>query len=216
MRRRALRGRSTLAAAATAVALAAPADAAATSVLVLTLHEDRVQLLVDDRALRTLRPGESSPEGVTVLVATPYATTLLVDGEPVVLRAGERNDAGVTLFADRDRLFRTRVFVNGAAATGIIDTGATVVRISRPLAADLGIDYLSGRRAKLSTVVGQVPGFLVILRSVRIGGIELANVPGVVADTDSPDFAEVLIGASFLSRVQLDQQGNRLTLSPPR
>ena len=214
MRRWTLLGAFTAAAA--VIALAVPADAAATSVLVLTLHEERVQLLVDDRALRTLRPGERSPEGVTVLLATPYATTLLVDGEQVVLQLGERNDAGVTLFADRDRLFRTRVFVNGVAATGIIDTGATVVRISRPLAAGLGLDYMSGRRAKLTTVVGQVPGFLVTLRTVRIGAIELVDVPGVVADTDAPDFDEVLIGASFLSRVQLDQRGNRLTLSPPR
>jgi len=65
-------------------------------------------------------------------------------------------------------------------------------------------------------VVGQVPGFLVTLASVRIGPIEVANVPGVVADSDAPEFGLVLVGASFLARVQLEQHGNRLTLIPTK
>jgi aspartyl protease family protein len=197
-----------------AIALAAAVDAGATSVLVMTAGPGRAQLLVDDRSLRSLRAGERSPEGVALVAATADDATLVVDGHEVVLRLGERNDGRVTLFADRDRRFRARVHVNGRRAVGLIDTGAEAVTIGRKLAAELGLDYASGRRAKLNTVVGQVPGFLVTLASVKIGPIEVANVPGVVADSDAPEFGLVLVGASFLARVHLEQHGNRLTLIP--
>jgi aspartyl protease family protein len=199
-----------------AIALAAAVDAGATSVLVMTAGPGRAQLLVDDRTLRSLRAGEQSPEGVALVAATADDATLVVDGREVVLRLGERNDGKVTLFADRDRRFRARVQVNGMRAIGLIDTGAEAVTIGRRLAAELGLDYASGRRAKLNTVVGQVPGFLVTLASVKIGPIEVANVPGVVADSDAPEFGLVLVGASFLARVQLEQHGNRLTLIPSK
>jgi len=197
-----------------AILLAVCADAAATSVLVMTAGPGRAQLLVDDRTLRSLRAGERTPEGVALVGATYDAATLVVDGAEVVLRLGERNDGKVTLFADRDRRFRTRVLVNGTRAIGLIDTGAEAVTIGRRLAAELGLGYANGRRATLNTVVGRVPGYLVTLASVRIGPIEVANVPGVVADTDAPEFGLVLVGASFLARVHLEQHGNRLTLIP--
>ena len=199
-----------------AIALAAALDAGATSVLVMTAGPGRAQLLVDDRSLRSLRAGERSPEGVALVAATTDDATLIVDGREVVLRLGERNDGRVTLFADRDRRFRARVQVNGTSAIGLIDTGAEAVTIGRRLAAELGLDYAAGRRARLNTVVGQVPGFLVTLSSVKIGPIEVANVPGVVADSDAPEFGLVLVGATFLARVQLEQQGNRLTLIPTK
>jgi aspartyl protease family protein len=198
-----------------ALALAA-AEVGATSVLVMTAGPGRVQLLVDDRTLRSMRAGERSPEGVALVAATLDDATLVVDGREVVLRLGERNDGKVTLFADRDRRFRARVQVNGTSAIGLIDTGAEAVTIGRRLAAELGLDYTNGRRAKLNTVVGQVPGFLVTLASVKIGPIEVANVPGVVADSDAPEFGLVLVGATFLARVQLEQHGNRLTLIPTK
>jgi aspartyl protease family protein len=198
-----------------ALALAA-AEAGATSVLVMTAGPDRAQLLVDDRTLRTMRAGERSPEGVALIAATADDATLVIDGREVVLRLGERNDGKVTLFADRDRRFRARIDVNGMRAIGLIDTGAEAVTIGRRLAAELGLDYANGRRAQLNTVVGQVPGFLVTLASVKIGPIEVANVPGVVADSDAPEFGLVLVGASFLARVHLEQHGNRLTLMPTR
>jgi aspartyl protease family protein len=198
-----------------AAALALATEAAATSVLLVTAGRDRVQLLVDDRRLRELRAGEHSPEGVALLAATVEGATLVIDGREQVLRPGERNDGRITLFADRDRRFRARVHVNGRPAVGLIDTGAEAVTIGRVLARDLGIDYAAGRPARLNTVVGPVPGYVVTLAAVRVGPIELAGVRGVVADSDAPEFAQVLIGASFLGRVQLEQRGNRLTLSPP-
>jgi aspartyl protease family protein len=197
-----------------AIALAAAVDASATSVLVMTAGPGRAQLLVDDRRLHSLRAGERSPEGVALIAASYDAATLVVDGREVVVRLGERNDGRVTLFADRDRRFRARVHVNGTPAIGLIDTGAEAVTIGRKLAAHLGLDYAKGRRARLNTVVGQVPGYLVTLASVKIGPIELADVPGVVADSDAPEFGLVLVGATFLGRVQLEQHGNRLTLIP--
>ena len=199
--------------AAFALALAV-ADAGATSVLVMTAGPGRAQILVDDRTLHTLRAGEQTPEGVALVAATYDAATFVVDGREVVVRLGERNDGRVTLFADRDRRFRARVHVNGASSVGLIDTGAEAVTIGRKLASELGIDYAKGRRAKLNTVVGQVPGFLVTLSSVKIGPIEVADVQGVVADSDAPEFGLVLVGASFLTRVHFEQHGNRLTLIP--
>jgi aspartyl protease family protein len=199
-----------------ALALATAVDAGATSVLVVTAGPGRAQLLVDDRTLRSLRVGDQAPEGVTLVAATADDATLVVNGREVVLRLGERNDGRVTLFADRDRRFRARVHLNDMPAVGLIDTGAEAVTIGRRLATALGIDYRQGRRARLNTVVGPVPGFLVTFATVKIGPIEVANVPGVVADSDAPEFGLVLVGATFLGRVHLEQQGNRLTLIPAK
>jgi clan AA aspartic protease (TIGR02281 family) len=199
-----------------ALALAGGVEAGATSVLLVTAGPGRAQLLVDDRTLRELRAGERSPDGIALVAASSEDATLVVDGRETVLRPGERNDGKVTLFAARDRRFRARMQVNGVAAIGLIDTGAEAVTIGRPLATALGIDYAKGRRAKLNTVVGPVPGFLVTLASVKIGPIEVAGVPAVVADSDAPEFGLVLVGATFLGRVHLEQFGNRLTLIPAK
>ena len=199
-----------------ALALAAAVEASATSVLLVTAGPGRAQLLVDDQRLRELRAGERSPEGIALVAASREDATLVVDGRETVLRPGERNDGKVTLFAARDRRFRARMQVNGVPAIGLIDTGAEAVTIGRPLATALGIDYARGRRAKLNTVVGPVPGFLVTLASVKIGPIEVAGVPAVVADSDAPEFGLVLVGATFLGRVHLEQHGNRLTLIPAK
>jgi len=199
-----------------ALLFAAATGAGATSVLVMTVGPGRAQVLVDDRVLHSLRAGEATPEGVALVAAGADAATFVVDGREVVLALGERNDGRVTLFADRDRRFRARVRVNGIPAVGLIDTGAEAVTIGRRLATALGIDYARGRRARLNTVVGPVPGFLVTFGAVKIGPIEVADVPGVVADSDAPEFGLVLIGASFLGKVHLEQQGNRLTLIAPK
>jgi len=50
-----------------AAALAAPGAALATTVLVMSITGSGVEVLVNNSAVRTLRPGESSPEGVKLI-----------------------------------------------------------------------------------------------------------------------------------------------------
>jgi len=66
--------------------------ALATSVMVMSLTGSRVELLVDNRAVRTLRAGESSPEGVRLVEIRDGAALLEFDGRRP--QAGARRAAG--------------------------------------------------------------------------------------------------------------------------
>jgi predicted aspartyl protease len=53
----------------------------------------------------------------------------------------------------------------------------------------------------------------VILASVQVGDVVLANVPATVQEGGQLPFA--LIGMSFLKQVEMRRSGNTLTLSRP-
>jgi len=62
---------------------------------------------------------------------------------------------------------------------------------------------------QMNTANGVVQGYVVLLSSVRVGDVEVHNVQGVVAPREMP---YILLGNSFLSRFQLRQENDQLTL----
>jgi aspartyl protease family protein len=71
------------------------------------------------------------------------------------------------------------------------------------------ISYLNGRRVQLSTANGMTSGYAVMLNAVTVGRLTLQQVGAVVHESETP----VLIGASFLSRVNMTTDGKRMTLT---
>ena len=67
-----------------------------------------------------------------------------------------------------------------------------------------------GKRGMVSTANGTVPVYRVVLDKVRVGEIELKNVAAGVLEGDSP--TEVLLGNSFLNRVEMQRQGQVMLL----
>lgn len=98
--------------------------------------------------------------------------------------------------------------INGRGVTFLVDTGATTVALPASLGRELGLKR--GAAVSLSTANGTAMGYETRLARVKIGSIELSDVAAVVSDGIDAD--AVLLGMSFLKRVEFTQRGGELIL----
>jgi aspartyl protease family protein len=196
------------------LAIALPAHA--TTVMVMSLAQDRVELLVDGRVVRQLRSGQSSPEGVRLVAANPREAVVAIDGREHTLTLGQSNLVAAILTADALGHFRTTAFVNGQPVPVLVDTGASYVSMSSEYARRIGIDHRAGQRVPMQTANGRIEAWRVNLASVRVGDITLYNVDGVVAEAGSEVTGMPVLGMSFLNLVDMQRRGATLTLSRRR
>ncbi len=174
-------------------------------------------LLINGGQPKLVRVGQRTPEGVKVVAVEGDAVTFEVGGARETLRAGERAANVATpaaqgpmiLQADSGGHFRTDGHINGARVQFLVDTGATFVSIGRSDARRAGIDYSAGRRAVAQTANGRTGIWLVKIAQLRLGSATLHNVDAAVHDSDLP---MALLGMSALSRFELRNEGDRMTL----
>ncbi|OQX44971.1 MAG: aspartyl protease, partial [Candidatus Sedimenticola endophacoides] len=101
--------------------------------------------------------------------------------------------------------------INGRLSDMLVDTGASAVAMSEVEARRLGVGYrVTGEPIAVNTASGVSQGYAVTLDRVRVGEIELVNVPAIVIQGSSPQ--QVLLGMSFLGRVEMRHQGSVLLL----
>lgn len=117
-------------------------------------------------------------------------------GARVVLK---RNRAGHYVASGR---------INGHPVQFLLDTGATDVAISDELASRLELPR--GRQLLSRTANGTVVSWQTRLDEVGLGDITLTDVSASVLPTMSG--SEVLLGMSFLKRLEWTQRGDQLTL----
>jgi aspartyl protease family protein len=103
-------------------------------------------------------------------------------------------------------------FIDGHPVTFLLDTGATMVAIPEALARRWGLRLRPGGYSQ--TANGMVPVWRTRLASVRLGAIELHDVSAVVMPSMAAG-GHVLLGMSFLKRVELVQRDGRLLLRLP-
>jgi aspartyl protease family protein len=190
----------------------------ATDVRVVAVTPGRsADVVIDDRAPITIEAGQTIV-GVTVVRVDAAGAVVRIDGATRTLalagvRAGEHAitaDAGsITLPADTSGHFFAKGEVNGKPLHFIVDTGATLVALSRTDAARAGIDYARGKPALSRTANGVAKGWLVTLQSVRVGSVTVRDVDAMVMDGDLPS---ALLGMSFLGRFDMQQHGTTLVL----
>jgi len=203
------------------VLAALPGEAAAVEqITVVGLFRDKAVVNIDGNR-RVLQTGETSPEGVTLVSADSEQAVLEVDGERATYPLGARIS---TRFASPDeRAVVTRVWrsprgtydangsINGYPVDFIVDTGASLVAMSKRHARRLGIDYLvQGSRGISETASGMVDAYVVTLDRVRVGDIELRDVRAAVLDSNHP--SSVLLGMSFLDRLETRREGDLMEL----
>ena len=189
---------------------AAPAFAA--TVMVMSLAPGRADLVVNGTAVRTLREGQTSPEGVTLVSATPQAAVIDADGKRYTLRLGQSTVATLMLRANPGGTFLTTAYINGVPVQVMLDTGASTVAINRDDARRMGIDYASGRRVVYQTANGPATAWLVTLGSVQLGEIVVSNVAASVVEGGSEQLPVVLLGSTFLQHVDMQRSGDTLTI----
>jgi len=200
-----------------AIAAALGAGAAqAADVAVAGLFPGRAVLVVDGGAPQTVRVGGRTREGIVLKAASAEAATLEHDGRVFVARLGEQvaSSAGtaaseISLQADGGGHFFTSARINGVAVNALVDTGATLVSMGRNEAVRLGIDYRSGTMGRSATANGLATIWKVRLDAVELDGVRLLGVDAAVHETDLP---VVLLGMSFLNRMDWRREGDRLLL----
>jgi len=98
--------------------------------------------------------------------------------------------------------------INGYSGEFIVDTGATDVAISEQMAKKSGV--IPKSMVKILTANGETKGWSALLDSIEIGGIVEHRVQATIVPSLSS--MEVLLGMSFLERLDFSQEKNTLTL----
>lgn len=197
-------------------ALLAAVPAWATGVMVLSVAQDRADLLVNGAVIRQLRTGQTSPEGVRLVSATPRGAVVAIDGREHALSLGQSNVVAAVLTADPLGHFHATAYINGHAVPVLVDTGASYISMSSDDARQLALDYRRGQRVAIQTANGRIEAWRVNLASVRVGEITLHNVDGVVAEATREVTGAPVLGMSFLNLVDMQRQGNTLRLTRRR
>jgi aspartyl protease family protein len=200
-----------------------PAVAFATDIDVVALIKGKATLVIDKGQPRTLSVGQTSPEGVKLLEADADSATVEVNGKRETIAAGARGSvvaAGasiggsglrkVTLYPNSLGHFVSIGSVNGVPVRFMVDSGATSVVLPVSEAKRAGVDYLHGQSGSSMTANGMIGVYRVTLNSVKVGELELRDVPAEVIATP---MNESLLGMSFLSRVEMQRNGQYMTLA---
>lgn len=199
-------------------ALAAPAGMGDPHVSVIGLIGDRAILRIEGEQV-ILRTGESRA-GVTLVGIAAGEAVLRIGTREQRLGLGvdtggiaPREDGGsVEIVLNGQGQFITSGMINGRVVQLLVDTGANSVSMTAEDARRLGIDYrVDGQPARSHTAGGIVPAWVVRLKSVRVGSIEVRNVVATVRE--APTHSPILLGMTFLSQVDLRQERNRLRLT---
>jgi aspartyl protease family protein len=153
--------------------------------------------LLDRRA--ALLPDNASPSRPEEQVAMPAPRSSAPASNTIVYMANERGH--VVLDAA----------VNGAPVRMLVDTGASLVTLTRADARAAGISpaslVFSGRVQTANGTVRMAP---VTLREIRIGQLSIYDVPAAVLENLNVS----LLGMSFLGRLQgYEMRDNKLTVS---
>lgn len=98
--------------------------------------------------------------------------------------------------------------INGVPVTFLLDTGATMVSIPGALAERLSLQ--KGPMIQVMTANGVITVYSTKLNEVQLGSIVLTGVRASI----NPYMAEeeILLGMSFLKKLDFSQQGEQLTL----
>jgi aspartyl protease family protein len=181
---------------------------------------NKALLAIDGGKPRWVAVGETVPPGVKLISISGETAVIELGGkrESMTLGqsarlAGNARSSGsqsVTLTADNRGHFITTGSINGVSVRFLVDTGASLVSMSSSEAKRLGINYTAGQKTFSSTANGVVPTYLVKLDEVRVGGVAVNNVDGMVHVGDSLPI--VLLGMSFLNRMEMKRNGEQMML----
>lgn len=186
---------------------------------VTALFEGKAMLEIDGKR-RMLSVGQTSPEGVKLVSSNSASAVLEINGEQATYRLGSRvggrytppGESSVRILPDRVGMYRVQGEINGHPVRFLVDTGATLIAMNAGDARSMGIDYrLKGQPMVVNTASGQARAYRIKLDEVSVGNITVRNVEAAVVDGDSPD--HVLLGMSFLGRLDLERSGSVMVLT---
>lgn len=154
-----------------------------------------------------------SKQSITIIliwVVLGGITYYLIDGiqNPNKLHA-LGNTKEVVLKRGLDGHYRAEALINAQKVNVLVDTGATGVAISQAVADKLHLKSTTAIRT--NTANGNAVGYMVRLKSVKLGGVEADNVSAMIAPGLDGD---VLLGMSFLGRMDVRLYKGEMTIKP--
>lgn len=188
-------------------------------IIVNGLFQDKAIVTIDGKQ-RVLKKNKASPEGVKLIEADSEAAVIEVDGNRKTYTLGEHIGSSfkkptsgkkLILTPDSGGMYNITGSINGSSVSFVVDTGATLVSMNSNVAKRLGIDYkIIGRESQSYTASGKSKIYVVNLKKVRVGDIELQNVKGAVHEGSFPVIT--LLGMSFLSKLDMKREGRLMEL----
>jgi aspartyl protease family protein len=107
--------------------------------------------------------------------------------------------------------YAVECFINGKRAPCMVDTGAATVSMSLKDAKRLKIKFNKRDKVVVGLAGGKTAdGWGATLDSVRVGDIEIKDVPAMIVDSRESDW--VLLGMSFLKELEMSQSGGKMVL----
>ncbi|PPC81246.1 MAG: TIGR02281 family clan AA aspartic protease [Methylotenera sp.] len=192
---------------------------ATTKVNIVGLFSGKAVMIINDGKPRTLSVGQTV-DGVKLIAADSSSATLLIEGKTRNLGMGQaasvadtsvNSQPSLTLYANPQGHFVSECKINGAPLKFLIDTGATTVALNSGDAQFANIDYKKGEPVFVNTANGVVTAYRVTIANLKIGSITLSQVDASVLEGGSPSV--VLMGMSALKRMEINHQGNSMTLT---
>jgi len=188
-------------------------------IIVNGLFKNKAIVTIDGKQ-RILNIGKTSPEGVKLISANSKEAVLEIDGEQKIYKLGshiggafKKAPEGVTVTITPDA--RGSYYVNGSIndfqVRFLVDTGATLIFMNKHVAKRIGLNYrLEGQEGTATTASGLTKMYVMNLKKVKVGNIELRDIVGAVSDGDFPN--DILLGTSFLNKIDSHKEGRILKL----
>jgi aspartyl protease family protein len=185
------------------------------------LFSNKAVILIDGKR-HILAVGMVSPEGVKVISANSSGAVLEIDGQQKQYTLGDsstintkfkqRGKRQEKIYVNSGGMYMTYGNINGRSVQFLIDTGASAISMNTDQAKHLGIRYDKyGIPAGVSTASGYADAYKVRLKSVSVGDITQTNVEAFVIDGKHP--GPILLGMTFLGRLDVEHSGNAMTLT---
>ena len=191
---------------------------AAPAVILAGRMGQRALLVIDGRP-HTVAVGETV-EGVRLVGWREDIADIEYGGKPQMLRIGAAPAqvlAAAPSVSGREIVipvgdgghFTTTGSIRGHNVQYMVDTGATMVSMSRSDALRMGVDLSNATQGYMHTANGQVLVQMLTLPQMRVGDVEVNNVSTVVLPLPMP---YVLLGNSFLMRFQMRRENDVMRL----
>lgn len=189
-------------------------------IIINGLFKNKAIVTIDGER-RVLIKDTPSPEGVLLVEANSKEAIIEVDGIQKNYTLGSHfgtnkakkptSGEKLILAPDSGGMYSLSGSINGFSVHFVVDTGASAVSMNSNIAKRFGIDYkLIGKKGVSYTASGKDEIYIVNLKRVRIGNIELRNIEGVVHEGDFPVIT--LLGMSFLGKLNMKREGRIMEL----
>jgi aspartyl protease family protein len=139
----------------------------------------------------------------------PYKADMNVTNPPATSPVAP---ASVKILPNEEGMYIVAGRINGYPVNFLVDTGASTLALNSQLAKQLGIDYRQGKKGRARTASGVVETHIVQLDQVQVGHITVETVTASIVEGLYP--TEILLGMSFLNRVDIHREDKLLELRP--